>query len=726
MLDREKTFCESYTYLGKTRRYFLPYRTEVRGKDNYILGASMVSCVDNVSEYMPDLVDEKVEIPKTFDLKFGVLDQEYYQNIMEAYKQYWELNRKDTDQKHPPFVYDGIVDNMMNLKRIYPSMCEKCERVHENENAYIFGIPKYDGYYVYYNCRRHKDSTLIGFLKTEQHYINEIQEIEEPDEVQITEEDLSTKNKECRQQYLPNDPYYVNDYVEQYLSKVWDLTHMPLTNSEARIKFGKYISKDFRRICRVITCGSKLVSFKQSENNLFDIIPHMAAIKNFADTAMIKVFHKNHTKAEIKNHFENGTQDQLIIEYEGFNIFIGILSDLNVRSREIIFKPYHMHKAQKHNPDRFNIFSGFKAKYRPDYSKEKHFHLFKPFLDHFRKVLCNDNEDHFKWNLSILAYPFRHLNRSDLFPVFCGDEGCGKSVLTSRFICPLLYGDQLSFEGDVDSIICKFNGHLRGIMFIAVNESASVADKKNAKSEAEKLKPVITEPTILIEDKGFRKIKFDNFINCWMYSNNFCPLHISETNRRIPMFECSSVFLNNTQYFIDLLKSFNQDAADYFYTYLLSDDFEEVEDLQHTIPETEIRVKSKLACLPKPVEFLNELLEQQIILEREDIYITPSKEVVMPSTTIYRYFVEFIEENTLDSSKGNACKTFINMITSSKKGVETKQYRHDGKNKRGIKFTNYSLERIKFKQNNSFEKSYPHATHEEIETGYYFLKNLIF
>ena len=50
-----------------------------------------------------------------------------------------------------PFEYKENRDNFMLLKRLYPSYCDLCNRIHENENPYMF-ITK--GGILKFNCRR--------------------------------------------------------------------------------------------------------------------------------------------------------------------------------------------------------------------------------------------------------------------------------------------------------------------------------------------------------------------------------------------------------------------------------------------------------------------------------------------------------------------------------------------------------------------------------------------
>ena len=66
--------------------------------------------------------------------------------------------------RDPRFPYSllNISGGIISLRRLKPSRCRICNRVHENENPYLFIIG--DDYTVFFNCRRNDKNWLVGTL----------------------------------------------------------------------------------------------------------------------------------------------------------------------------------------------------------------------------------------------------------------------------------------------------------------------------------------------------------------------------------------------------------------------------------------------------------------------------------------------------------------------------------------------------------------------------------
>lgn len=72
------------------------------------------------------------------------------------------MNIEATDPNFP-FKFDKIEAPFIILKRVKPSRCRICKRVHEHQNPYLFITPKEK--YVFYHCRRSKADKKL-FLGT--------------------------------------------------------------------------------------------------------------------------------------------------------------------------------------------------------------------------------------------------------------------------------------------------------------------------------------------------------------------------------------------------------------------------------------------------------------------------------------------------------------------------------------------------------------------------------
>jgi hypothetical protein len=150
----------------------------------------------------------------------------------------------------------------------------------------------------------------------------------------------------------------------------------------------------------------------------------------------------------------------------------------------------------------FNLFNGFKfdEKIQPVDERQS------KFLD-LLKYLCNDNDtyEYMKcWIASIIQNPHKKTNVAPVF--FSKIGGVGKNCITDG-LCRLFKGYTGKID-DIEDITKKFNNHLANKFFIYGDEICA-----KAKNVADKLKNVITRPTLNLENKGYDAIPLDDFSN---------------------------------------------------------------------------------------------------------------------------------------------------------------------------------------------------------------------
>jgi phage/plasmid-associated DNA primase len=153
-----------------------------------------------------------------------------------------------------------------------------------------------------------------------------------------------------------------------------------------------------------------------------------------------------------------------------------------------------------------------------------------------------------------------------LLIVLQGEEGCGKSVILD--FLSYIMGRHMTIEiQDVkENLFGRFNAHLSGKVLLNINET----DRKEMMPFIEKLKTMITSPTITIEEKGQKKKVEDNHFHLCMTINPENVLPIKEGSRRFFYSRASSLYIGNTEYFNELFafieKPKNQRA---FYQFLM-------------------------------------------------------------------------------------------------------------------------------------------------------------
>ena len=161
--------------------------------------------------------------------------------------------------------------------------------------------------------------------------------------------------------------------------------------------------------------------------------------------------------------------------------------------------------------------------------------------------------------------------------------------------------------------------------------------KDEFKSNFDKIKSYITDPTILIEPKGVDPYKIKNISNFILFTNHRDAIIVEESDRRYAIFEMSSAHINDTEYFSNIRKEcFNQSVADEFYTYLL--DFAAVDISK--IPNTALRQEMMNMSKSTPLKFLDAINEYSDMKEK---ILNNGTEV--SSTDLYQHYKNWCSDN---------------------------------------------------------------------------------
>jgi putative DNA primase/helicase len=156
-----------------------------------------------------------------------------------------------------------------------------------------------------------------------------------------------------------------------------------------------------------------------------------------------------------------------------------------------------------------------------------------PFLElgRFLTSRASDNSDEsdaiFHWLMCWLAYPLQHPGaKLRTAVVMHGDEGAGKNFL---FECVLeIYGRYGALVGQ-DELEDKFNDWRSGKCMVIGDEVSSRQELVHNKN---RLKALITSPTVQINPKNLPRREERNHINIVFLSNELQPLALDNTDRR--------------------------------------------------------------------------------------------------------------------------------------------------------------------------------------------------
>ena len=244
------------------------------------------------------------------------------------------------------------------------------------------------------------------------------------------------------------------------------------------------------------------------------------------------------------------------------NVLVGKQSFFSLWNKDPSKQTYRSVGVYAHDvscPDGvLNLWMGYAVEKLPESDAD-----ISPMLNHIQALFGTDSDFILDWFANMFQFP----SNQTLLLVLQGEEGCGKSVILD-FMTHIL-GKHVSIEiQDVkENLFGRFNGHLAGKVLLNINET----DRREMAPFIEKLKTIITSPTITIEEKGQKKYVEDNHAHLCMTINPENVLPIKEGSRRFFYSRASSLYIGNTEYFNELFafieRPKNQRA---FYQFLMA------------------------------------------------------------------------------------------------------------------------------------------------------------
>jgi hypothetical protein len=194
-------------------------------------------------------------------------------------------------------------------------------------------------------------------------------------------------------------------------------------------------------------------------------------------------------------------------------------------------------------PSYLNLWTGFSVE-----PKENHDSLARIYW-HIKNILCAGNQEHFDYTLNWVARNCQHPEKPGMSAlVLIGDEGTCKGVFL-RFVGSL-FGQHSRQLIDSNQITGQFNSQLADCVFLYADECFFAKDK----ASINKLKAMVTEPTLPIERKGYDLVDAPNHLSIAISTNEEFAVHASRNARRWFVLEASLAKRGDREYF-DLLNN---------------------------------------------------------------------------------------------------------------------------------------------------------------------------
>lgn len=187
---------------------------------------------------------------------------------------------------------------------------------------------------------------------------------------------------------------------------------------------------------------------------------------------------------------------------------------------------------------------------------------------HIEIIMCGSDQDQIDYFYNWIAYTFQNPDKpAGSACVVRGVEGAGKGVI-GHFIGSI-WGSHGSHISSAKHLTGSFNGHLTDTCFLFADEAFYSGDKAGEN----RLKALITEPSITIERKGVDAISMPNCLKIFMATNHDYAVPATKNVRRFFVIDISSEKKGDKQYFDNLVSDCkNQDVKSAFLYEMLNRD----------------------------------------------------------------------------------------------------------------------------------------------------------
>lgn len=176
------------------------------------------------------------------------------------------------------------------------------------------------------------------------------------------------------------------------------------------------------------------------------------------------------------------------------------------------------------------------------------------FLDHVN-YLFDDDEVATNHVLDFLAHMLQRPQERVAHALLITSEakGIGKSTLGT--IIRRLVGERNSRVAQTKDLKSQFDGWLIGSLLVQIDEIYEAGNW----DLANKLKPLITEPTVSVNVKYGPQIEVENYARFLMFSNHTAPLNIEDGDRRYFVFNSRATPRDDAYY--EVLNRYIDDTA---------------------------------------------------------------------------------------------------------------------------------------------------------------------
>jgi len=519
---------EIVSFVDNVNKMFQQFRLPSSKKEgNYFEYSEELSEIYDGGKYQLYGIDSLITdesnceiLPDIDDACEAAQDSIKYDNveIIEDIKQIVDrLDNETRKELSSNFTFRNVKGNIIYYKRIKPSYCNICKRIHENDSVYLLVI---NGQIKFKCMRNWKKSIISGSIQTKkcnnyfyEDYVTLIKKIHTIEEVR---------------EYILSSIAYVS--MDSGFVWVKKKRQMDIQISRKDNKPNITIMQD--------------VNYTLQYAHPFDVDngPSITIVKNSVETVV--------------------TMYSLVEKYKSLITYYSLQ-----------FIPYSSYddsvkkKCEKHRI--FNIFTGFKwSKWTESKVTDQEISKIQPMLDHLRIVLCDGNKKVYeyvlKWITHLLVYPYEKIGVALLF---YSDQGVGKNIFWQDFIANYVIGGKYSIViDDIERLFARFNKHQSYKLLNILDE---IGNYGGAHKNNNKLKSTITRKDVLIEPKGKEIYRILCFARYVLLTNNPWGIKVESSDRRNLPIECNNDKIGDKKYFKNLAKCLSYECGEIFFNYCL-------------------------------------------------------------------------------------------------------------------------------------------------------------
>ncbi|WP_263322420.1 DUF5906 domain-containing protein [Endozoicomonas sp. Mp262] len=242
--------------------------------------------------------------------------------------------------------------------------------------------------------------------------------------------------------------------------------------------------------------------------------------------------------------------------------------------------------------DVFNLFRGYRLKPKEGDCQ--------PYLDHLKNVICCGDEKLAGCVLQFFAHMLQKPDEKPSWAILIKSvEGTGKGSLIRPFQ-DILGAYYIQLNGE-DQLVQRFNYSVANRLLVFVDE-VHISDPK----VYNKVKVIISEPTITMEPKGIDVFQVPNLSRLIFTSNHDKVLLAGQRERRFLVLAPDSTFVGDDDYFKRYYRWLDDDGASHLFYYLLNLDISTFNP--YKAPVTKALIDEKLGSMTNAQNWFYEKL----------------------------------------------------------------------------------------------------------------------